>query len=875
MARKRIERREKKLGQKTAPVRPSERLHVQTPARSFALTFARLSPHSLVLILFLLPTLLLWSVTFGGKTLAPVDLLLVMSPWRHFAAERFPEFHSVKAPLLDVVQQYFPWRKFYAESFRQGELPLWNPFMFCGTSFVGNGMSAIFYPLNLLFVAMPVETAFGWVAWLHLVLVGIFMFGFLRQFVSPVSALTGAIAFQLCGFFIAWLAYLPLLCTAIWLPAALWAFEVGRRTRGAGRGKKFFFALLAGYAIGMALLAGHPQVGFYVLWAFAVYVAVRMMVDLATKAEWHWDLIIGFLAILCGFAFGAPQFLPLTEMAKISFRSSAEPLTAAVGNRLTFDQLVRLFIPSFFGDWRSGTHLLWDFARFNFVERTGYPSVVAFLLAVVGVFSWKMAWREHRLSVEPVPRPPFLVPLLVGVIFAFVGLLAASVPIVHRFMALGLPGTKAFVGISRALFLFDFGIAILAAIGVEFLAQQENHHAVKRVLRPSPLAPFALVVALVFMAICVSQGVTVHAGTAFHPLLRDFTMSQIYRWLIFTALGTFTIFLTFRLRAHAPAHSHTWLLYALPFLIAVDLLTFAWAQHPEADKAMAFFETPSIRWLKQHIGTQRFIAVGTDAVKHWTPSNTLMFYGLRDAQGSDSLMAMRIFRFLQTWDANSPLHRAFAVRNFNSPLLDLMAVRYVVAAEPLGADERKDLRLVHAGDLWIYENPDALPRAFVVTEWRLLKSPQNALQQIKSPDFDPRRFAVLESARDMKQRTIAGESVIPRPSSPVPRPVRFLDRVNMLQMEVELPQSASLIVADGAYPGWRAFVKQDAKFMEQGEGWRELPVFIANYSFRAVLLSEGKWQVVWVYFPSSVIVGLFLCLCAIGAIVTVATVGKR
>lgn len=877
MARKRIERREKKSAQKTASTRLPEQLHARTPASVLTLPFVHLSPYIPVLILLLLPTILLWSVTFGGKTLAPVDLLLVMSPWRHFAAERFPEFHSVKAPLLDVVQQYFPWRKFYAESFRQGELPLWSPFMFCGTSFVGNGMSAIFYPLNLLFVAMPVETAFGWVAWLHLVLAGVFMFGFLRQFVSPLSALTGAITFQLCGFFVAWLAYLPLLCTAIWLPAALWAFEAGSRTRGMGRGKRISFALLSGCAIGMALLAGHPQVGFYGLWAFTVYIAVRTMVNLATKTEWHWDLVIGFLAILCGFAFGAPQFLPLTEMAKISFRSSTEPLTAAAGNRLPFDQFIRLFIPSFFGDWRSGTHLLWDFARFNLVERTGYPSVIAFLLAVVGVFSWKMTWHEPHTPVEPIPRSPSLVLFLSGVAFAFIGLLAASAPIVHQFMALGLPGTQAFVGISRALFLFDLGIAILAAIGVEFLAQQESHNVIKLVPRPPSLVPFALVVALVFMAICVSQGVTVHAATAFHPLLRDFTMSQIYRWLIFTALGTFTISLTFRLIAHAPARSRIWLLYALPFLVAVDLLTFAWTQHPEADKAMAFFETPSIRWLKQHIGTQRFIAVGTDAVRHWTPSNTLMFYGLRDAQGSDSLMTMRIFRFLQTWDANSPLHRAFAVRNFNSPLLDLMAVKYVVAAEPLGADERKDLRLVHARDLWIYENPDALPRAFVVPEWRLLKSPQDALRQIKSPDFDPRRIVVLESGQDEKRRKSASEFLVPHPSSLVSCPVRFLDLVNMLPMEIELPQSAALVVADGAYPGWRAFGKQDTKFAKQRESWRELPVLIANYSFRAVLLPEGKWQVVWVYFPSSVIVGLFLCLCVIGStvVVTVATVRKN
>ncbi len=940
MARKRVERQAKKSEPKTPHIQPHGRLH--------ALMLARISAYTPALILLCLPTILLWSVTFGGKTLAPVDLLLVMSPWRHFAAERFPEFHSVKAPLLDVVQQYFPWRKFYAESLRQGELPLWNPFMFCGTSFVGNGMSAIFYPLNLLFVAMPIEAAFGWIAWVHLVLAGIFMFGFLRQFVSPIAALTGAIAFQLCGFFVAWLAYLPLICTAVWLPASLWAFEMGRGARDKGRGRQILSAMLAGFALGMALLAGHPQIGFYVLWAFAVYVFLRVVGDWGLgTGDWRQSLAFGLLTIFCGVAIGAPQLLPLMEMAKISFRSGTEALAMAATNRLPFDQFIRLFIPSFFGDWRSGIHLVWDFAQFNFVEKTGYPSVVAFLLAIVGAFSLlhklcalhpapvfrlgrnlaprriprfplrtshssfgsagaspseefrtshsaprtsPSARQEPRPPNEPVHRPAPLVPFIAGIVFALIGLLAASVPIVHRFMALGLPGTQAFVGFSRALFLFDFGIAILAAFGIEFLTRQEPcplknsaprtmhsapgsarrelHPPNEPVHRPASFVPFvALVVALLFMAICVSHGVTVHAGTAFHPLLHDFTMSQIYRWLIFTALGTLSVFIALRSVPYASRIT----LYALPILVAADLLTFAWSQHPEADKEMAFFETPSIRWLKQNLGSQRFIAVGTDAVKHWTPSNTLMVYSLRDAQGSDSLMTMRIFRFLQSWDANSPLHRAFAVRNFDSPLLDLMAVKYVVAAEPLPADERKGLHLVHAGDLWIYENPGALPRAFVVSNWQWAKSPTEALKRIKSPDFDPQETTILEGARDAGRGTGKATSQKSRPSSPVPHPVRFTDRINTLRVEVGLSHPAALVVVDGTYPGWRVFGKRSAENGTRDGKWQELQEIIANYAFRAVLLPEGKWQVVWVYFPSSVIVGLFLCLTVVGMIFAVLT----
>ncbi len=850
MARKRAQRKTQQSRPIAEPVLGSERR-----LQAFAL-----------LLLLLLPTVLLWSVTFGGKTLVPADALLVMSPWRHFARERFPDFDRVRAPLLDVVQQYYPWRKFYAETLRQGELPLWNPYMFCGTSFVGNGMSAIFYPLNLLFVVLPVDLAFGWMAWLHLVLAGLFLFGFLRRWLSPLAAVTGAVVFQLCGFFVAWLAYLPLLCTATWLPAALWAYETALEKPSPAR---LPLALLAALSLGMALLAGHPQVGFYVLWAFSVYFLARTLWHGASRmGRWHNALALGATSLLGGIAFGAAQLLPLLEMSQISFRSGADAFAAARENRLPIDQFVRLFIPAFFGDWRSGTHFMWDFARFNFVERTGYAGVVSFLLAVVG---FGAGWLRRNGS--PVPSgqaseaSETFAPVnirwlaLMGGTFALFGILAAASPLVHRYMALGLPGTQAFVGISRALFLFDFGIAFLSAVGL---------FAIERQWADRRFVASLLGAALLIMAICVSIGVNAHAGTAFHPLLQEFTLHQIYRWLAFVTLGVFCVFAAVRLTGQF----RRFVIALLPLLIAADLLLFAWGQNPQAERGMVFFETPSLRWLKQHLGDQRFVAVGTDAIKGWTPSNTLMVYGLRDAQGSDSLMTMRIFRFLQAWDVNSPLHRAFAVRNFASPLLDLMAVRYIVAAEPLPKNERVSLRLVHAGDLWVYENDGAFPRVWVADQLRWAKTPQDALRQVKIGKLNLRRTVVLERALWQPPTSVWGyvevwqmKRRLGQPArKPTPAPsqerVRWREGVNRLTVFADLPRAGALVVADGAYPGWRAFVKERN---EPKTVWRPLPVFVANYAFRAVLLPAGRHEVAWVYFPSSVAVGLFLSLSVVAA----------
>jgi len=243
-----------------------------------------------------------------------------------------------------------------------------------------------------------------------------------------------------------------------------------------------------------------------------------------------------------------------------------------------------------------------------------------------------------------------------------------------------------------------------------------------------------------------------------------------------------------------------------------------------------------------------------------------MVYGLRDAQGSDSLMTMRIFQFLQAWDKNSPLHRAFAVRNFESPMLDLMAVKYVVAAEPLSEEESKGLRLVHAGDLWVYENAGSLPRAFVVPNWVFVKSSQDALRKIHDPNFDPREMVVLEKTKDEKHEEWEGMKSTSCPLSPVPRPIRFKDSVNKLSINVTLKTDSALIVADGAYPGWRAFGRE-----RESRRWQQLPTFIANYAFRAAILPTGSWQVVWVYFPEAVIIGLFLSLTAIAATAAIFT----
>ncbi len=72
--------------------------------------------------------------------------------------------------------QFYPWRQLAVEQIQAGHWPLWNPYLGAGTPLAANLQTAAFYPLNVLFLLMPVERAFGWELALHVALAGLFAY---------------------------------------------------------------------------------------------------------------------------------------------------------------------------------------------------------------------------------------------------------------------------------------------------------------------------------------------------------------------------------------------------------------------------------------------------------------------------------------------------------------------------------------------------------------------------------------------------------------------------------------------------------------------------------------------------------------------------
>ena len=168
-------------------------------------------------------------------------------------------------------------------------------------------------------------------------------------------------------------------------------------------------------------------------------------------------------------------------------------------------------------------------------------------------------------------------------------------------------------------------------------------------------------------------------------------------------------------------------------------------------------------------------------------------------------------------------------------------------------------RLVHSGDVKIYQNLDVLPRAFVVHRARVIEGDEAAVAAMREKSFRPNEEAILAEAPPGWGAWGTLGSVEPVSSQSTPN----FDQVTIISyeperimIEADLASEGYLILTDTCYPGWRAHV--DGK---------ESSIIRANLLFRAINLSAGQHRVEFSYEPASVKVGAAVSSATLLAIV--------
>ncbi len=332
---------------------------------------------------------------------------------------------------LDVFTYFHPYREYAAQAIRAGHLPLWNPYLFLGVPFLANIQSAVLYPLNLLFLWLPAPKMVAYSITLHIFLAGVFTYLYARRALkmSPSSGLVSGVVFALSGFLGAQAEHVNQLSVFAWLPLLLLLFHEAYTQ------KSVTYGLFASLVVGLQFLAGHAQACFINLSALGCY-AIYLSLKRGRRTLPIWRALGLFVGVaLLGAGLAAAQLLPTLELSRLSLRGGGLPYRQAVSFSLRPTLLLLSLLPSF------------DYSPFS--EYIAYVGITPLLLA-------SLALVRRRESA-------FFGALALLGIFLALGLYNPFYYLLYRLV----PGFSLFRVPARWLFLYTFGMAILAGLGME------------------------------------------------------------------------------------------------------------------------------------------------------------------------------------------------------------------------------------------------------------------------------------------------------------------------------------------------------------------------------------------------------------------------
>ncbi|MGA2557387.1 MAG: hypothetical protein ABSG04_14055 [Verrucomicrobiota bacterium] len=709
---------------------------------------------------------------------------------------------------MDLGYFFVHWRCFGFQEMASGNLALWNPHCLSGTPFFGNFQSALLYPLNFLYLLLPLAAAINWGIALHVFLGGVFTFYWMRhRGLHSLACLLAAVIFMFCGphFLQVHAGHLPNLCTLIWAPLLFLAID-----RMLDR-PALPPCLLGMFALAMSVFAGHPQFVFYMGVAAAIYVVLNCLR--------HWpggQAILGLAAMgLGGVALSAVQlFTGLGEGAE-TMRSVGMSYDFASSFSFPPENFLTLLAPWFFGDMKND--LYWG--RWTLTEVSLFVSVMGLVLAGYGMARGRPATRRFSITM-----------LLLALVLA----LGGYTPL-FRLLYNYVPGFNVFRGMDKFLWLAALFLAALAGIGLD---QMLRRQAVPRWLMAGAAGLGVALCALAFLparapwwsdllqSLHPLGSVNLPEGYFKDPLFISHSQSQA-SWSL--AQGGFSLFLAAALLAGAGSRRRL-ACGAVILLTVIELAGFA------ATSLVAFTISPAYSpavesFLAQHPGDYR--------LRHFNP-NTAMTTGALDISGDDPAGLTRYMRFLYfsagiDFDTAQPGNFA---QQPNTNVLRMLRLRYLFSD-----DERTCTEL--AG---------GLPHLLLVDRFRVLTNYHEIFSTLANENFKMDQEVILES-----------------PPTPLPQPARDQGTVRLLEsstdylkIQAEVGAPALLLITDSYSRGWRALALP-------GSSQAAYQVMPANYCLRVIPLAAGRHLLRVEYSPPGFRLGKVVSIAALALFMVLTT----
>ncbi len=790
-------------------------------------------------LLLALAVLLAWPVLLGDRVWLPRHSEAVDLPWsRMHTGERQEPRHDA---FSDKVNLLWPDAAFIEHQARHHGDQGWNPLILGGSPTAANPLTAVHSPITWALRGLPALRALAVSAALHLLILGIGIYALLRQRgVHPAAATVAGAQSMLCGWVAAHLPNVPLVAVvAFWPWGILGLFWI--------RGGRFRVGLLAiAGSIALQLRAGFPQTAVYGAVALATS-GLLLLLRPATASTRLRFLTVSLAGAILGLLLAAGPLLEIRAALAWSGHQTTSP-ASLVNESFRSGGFLGLAMPYALGDFggrfpNGGDALarallgegpeLHAPAIMGWGERTLYLGWPVLLVALLGLRARGLGLRSLCLGLILLGALLSSVPEIITAAGHFtpfsVGAPARAIVLIV-FGLLGLSGLgfhQVIVGLPRSISGVALGLTSLVALlagGLAILARVDGTMASDGLLRvlewtglgdrlPTPAPPRAELVAFLGKA---------------QPLWE----ADACR-LAFLSLGAGLALLLVRRQRRVLAA------LILAGLVITDLgLFFAHVNRPVRSEGL-FEATPAIAHLQATLGPSRFMRVSPTEVQavaevpHLLAPNLGMLWGLRDAQGYREQVRQE---YVALWTGVAALTRdvgvsGIAADRFDSPILDLLAVRILIAQAPIEslAAHRITIPGAVSEDLCLYENTDAQPRAWFVGQARSLPG----------SDLVP---AIQSGAVAFREELVipARDGLFVDPGVRAEGSVRLArDEASKIDLEVECARPGYVILADTFDSGWSARIRNPEGSATEAE---ILPAFGC---LRAVAVPAGRCTIEW------------------------------
>ena len=735
-------------------------------------------------LLALLPLLFTGEALLRGRLYGPADLYETSDPWFALAAAR-----NAPAPanpiLTDLAFANLPWRAALREAVANGRLPLWNRFVLGGNPLLGTAQAGALHPATWLGLWLPVPLSFTFSCAFTLFLALLSAYLFFSDFRLPApAALVGAVGWGFSTYILFWLGWSVGPSTATFPLLLLGLRRLTREPGGPALG-------LTAAALWLSFCGGHPESFFHCVAAGAVYFAWELFG--AERRDRPRAAGLALAAGLLAFLLTGPQLFPLLEAIPQSaeYRIRREALARGGGRQsVTIAESRRRLLPDIlpFAHGIYGKSPVLSPRADGSGMPLGYAGAVLFPLAALGLARWDDPKRRSRA-------------IFAG--FAAAGLLfGASAPVLLDLTS-RLPGFALALNY-RLVFLAGLGLAGLAALGTARLVEDERSK--RRLALAAGMVGFALLVAF--------QAARPVFADRFLPI--DFVTTQfLYEAIPVALLGLCGAFLP--ARRLAPS--------AFVLLCGQRFLEMRGVYPTLPADSLA----PPLPGLEALLGSEPSRVVATGPT--FRP-NAAALYRVEDVRGYESLVLDRFADTFPLWCRPQPASFNLVTRP-NLPFLGFLNARWGIGSpkEAVPAGWREITRNEF---LAIFENPRALPRAFVPRRLRVVEDPARRLQEMAAEtDFSRTAWLSRPDGAPTNEGGANGEAVLS---------LRAVGPDLFVTADVSSP--VLVVTSEPDWPGWRA-----------DSAGRDLPLVTVNHAFVGFRLPPGRHLVRLTYRPGSFALG--------------------